>query len=415
MRRIALINQKGGVGKTTTTANLGAALARAGQRVVVVDLDPQANLSLHLGVEIGSDEASTYGVLTGLSTFAAAIRPTATERLFLVPSHLDLSGAEMELAGAIGRETILRDALDDWEASGGADFDYLLIDCPPSLGLLSVNGLTAGKEAFITLQTEFFALQGMSKLVDIVQLLRRRLNPELKITGILPCLYDPRLRLAREVLGEIRRYFPGQVFKTAVRTNVKLAEAPSFGQTIFEYAPESNGARDYAGVAAEVLKQANSADLPGAEPLPEADPAKEAPAEAAQPDPVHESSSGMAPEASSPAEESSHEPEPVAAESASADPQATPETADHDSVEAVPETDPRPEPTAEPTVGAPEREAVIAREPQDDGSLPEFVLIPGRGLQPVRGGHRPSPAPLRAADLPPLPEEAFGSVEPDRS
>lgn len=258
MRRIAVINQKGGVGKTTTCANLGAALARLGRRVVLVDMDAQANLSMHLGVEVGETDPSSYSVLVGKSSFAAALRSTRTPDLWLVPSHLELSGAELELASAFGRETLLRVALEDWERearaqTGAAPADYVIFDCPPSLGLLSINALAAANEVLIALQTEFFALQGMSTLVDVVQLLQRRLHPSLEITGILPCLYDSRKKLAREVLAEIRNYFPGKVLRTNVRANVKLAEAPSFGLTIFEYAPESNGALDYLHVALEVL------------------------------------------------------------------------------------------------------------------------------------------------------------------
>ena len=259
MRRIAVINQKGGVGKTTTCANLGAALARAGQRVVLVDMDPQANLSLHLGAELEAGEPSIYSVLLGSTPLAEALRPTATPGLSLVASHIDLSGAELELAAAIGRESLLRDALNTWAEAADANdggVDFLIIDCPPSLGLLSVNALAAVQEVLITLQTEFFALQGMSKLVEVVQLMRRRLNPELEITGILPCLYDSRLRLAREVLGEIRRYFPARVFPRPIRSNVKLAESPSYGQAIFDYAPSSPGAQDYANLAAHMLAAA---------------------------------------------------------------------------------------------------------------------------------------------------------------
>lgn len=260
MRRIALINQKGGVGKTTTSANLAAALAEAGRRVLVIDLDPQANLTMHLGCEVEDSQRSTYGVLVGDSKLEEALLETSTPSLRLLGSHIDLSGAEMELAGALGRESLLKDALDAWEEEarerdGKPPVDYLLVDCPPSLGLLSINGLVAAREAFIALQTEFFALQGMGKLVEIIELLRRRMNPDLAIGGILPCLYDSRLRLAREVLAEIRNYFPGRVFRSAIGTNVKLAEAPSYGQSIFQYAPESSGARDYRRFAREVMAQ----------------------------------------------------------------------------------------------------------------------------------------------------------------
>jgi len=259
MRRIAVINQKGGVGKTTTCANLGAALALQGRRVVLVDMDAQANLSLSLDVGAQSNSPSSYTVLLGQTGFGDALRKTRVPNLSLVAANIDLSGAEMELASALGREFLLRDALRTWieeeqQKSGRVPADYVLFDCPPSLGLLSINALAAAGEVLITLQTEFLALQGMSKLVEIVQLLRRRLNPELVITGILPCLYDSRLKLAREVLGEIRRYFPGEVLPEPIRANVKLAEAPSYGKTIFEYAPDSNGALDYMHAAREILR-----------------------------------------------------------------------------------------------------------------------------------------------------------------
>jgi chromosome partitioning protein len=260
MRRIAIINQKGGVGKTTTSANLGAALAEQGRRVVVVDMDPQANASLHLGIEAASHEPSVYSVLTGDKSFADCMLPTKAPRLSVVPSNIDLSGAELELASAIGRDSLIRDAIEDWckqhQAEHGEDpADYVIFDCPPSLGLLSINALAAAGEVLITLQTQFLALMGMSKLVEVVQLIRRRLNPELTITGIVPCLYDSRLKLNREVLGEVRKYFPGQVFKNAIRSNVKLAEAPSFGISILDYASESNGAQDYRNLALEVIEQ----------------------------------------------------------------------------------------------------------------------------------------------------------------
>jgi chromosome partitioning protein len=275
MRRIAIINQKGGVGKTTTTANLGAALAIQGRRVVLVDMDAQANLSLALGVEARSGTPTTYSVLTGDETVEACLRPTKVPGLRLLPSNIDLSGAELELASAMGREYLLRDALKEWDAAhrkrhGRAAADYVLFDCPPSLGLLSINALAAAGEVLITLQTEFLALQGMSKLVEIVALLKKRLNPDLVVAGIVPTLYDIRLKLAREVLGEIRRYFKDQVLPHPIRANVKLAEAPSFAQTIFEYAPDSNGALDYVHLAhAIVAREARDADLAGLKPFDE--------------------------------------------------------------------------------------------------------------------------------------------------
>jgi len=286
MRRIALINQKGGVGKTTTAVNLGAALAGEGRRVVLVDLDPQANLTLHLGLAPGEAKATTYRVLSGQCTFAEALHPTSIPGLQVVPTDIDLSGAELELAGAFGRETLLRDALGQWEEdvreeTGAEPADYLLFDCPPSLGLLSINAMAVATELFIAVQTEFFALQGLSKLVEVIDLVKRRIHPELEVSGIIPCLYDSRLRLAREVLGEIRTYFPGKVFRRCIGTNVRLAEAPSFGQTIFQYAPESNGARDYHELALEVLAQEPPQEAPGdpiveLTPVPQPEPVPEA-------------------------------------------------------------------------------------------------------------------------------------------
>ena len=263
MRRIALINQKGGVGKTTVTANLGAALARAGKRVVLVDLDPQANLTLYLGIELESGAPSTYRVLTGEVSFGAALRPTSTPNLSLLPTDIHLSGAELEISGSAGREEFLRKAIEEWRkpparkrsARDEEPADYVLFDCPPSLGLLSLNALAAADEVFLVVQTQFLALQDTSKLLEVIELVKQRLHPGLRLTGIVPCLYDGRMRLAREVLSELRRYFPEQVFRTPISANVKLAESPSFAKTIFEYAPESIGARDFASLAHEVLTQ----------------------------------------------------------------------------------------------------------------------------------------------------------------
>ncbi len=284
MRRIAVINQKGGVGKTTTSLNLGAALARTGRRVVLVDMDAQANLTLSLNVEAPPGSPSTYTLLLGESAFEASIRPTSSADLRLLPANIDLSGAELELAAAMGREFLMKEALVEWEGAarakdkGRAPADYVIFDCPPSLGLLSINALAAADEVLVTIQTEFLAMQGMSKLIEILQLLKKRLNPRLEILGILPCLYDSRLKLAREVLAEIRKYFGEKVFASPVRSNVKLAEAPSFGQTIFEYAPDSNGALDYVEVAKEIARgEARDPDLAHLAPIGTAPPPMKAP------------------------------------------------------------------------------------------------------------------------------------------
>jgi len=257
MRSIAIINQKGGVGKTTTAVNLGAALRERGLKVLLVDIDPQANLTMHLDIDPNRLERSIYDVLSGRAKLADVILPRAG--LDVVPSHIDLAGAEVELVGVVGRETILRECMqelligDPTRPASVSQYDFLIIDCPPSLGLLSLNALTCVSELIITMQTEFFALQGMTKLMDVVELVRTRLNPALRLSAIVPCRYDPRTNLAREVLEEMKHYFGELVTRTRIRANVRLAEAPSHGRTIFEYDPEANGCVDYRRLAAEIL------------------------------------------------------------------------------------------------------------------------------------------------------------------
>jgi len=255
MRRIAFMNQKGGVGKTTTVANLGAAFAERGFRVLVVDNDPQANLTTHLDPSIDEPEPTIYEVLTSRATAAEAIYETGRPGLFLLPSGIDLSGAEIELVQEMGRETLLRRALEEHFAELAEDelYDFLLIDCPPSLGLLSLNALTTATEVMIPIQTQFFAMRGMSKLIEVVELVKRRLNPMLRLSAIIPSIADLRTKLTAEVLSEIKSYFKEKVTRTMIRVNVRLAEAPSHGKSILEYDNSSNGARDYRRLARELL------------------------------------------------------------------------------------------------------------------------------------------------------------------
>ncbi len=259
MRSIAVINQKGGVGKTTTAVNLSAALAAAGQRVCLIDLDPQAHASLHLGLTPEPEQRSIYDVLTSEMPLAEARREVAPN-LWVVGSDLDLAAAEVELAGVVGREVILRDRLADDEA----EFDFVLMDCPPSLGVLTLNALAAVEEVLLPLQPHFLALHGLSKLLSTIQLVGRRLNDRLRLTGVVFCMYESGTRLAAEVTQDVHAFFDAtraqrtpwsavQPFETRIRRNIRLAEAPSFGQSIFDYSADSHGAEDYAKLARELL------------------------------------------------------------------------------------------------------------------------------------------------------------------
>lgn len=240
------------MGKTTTTVNLGAALALCRRRVLICDLDPQCNLTVHVDVDPSDEAPSLYEVLLGKAPLADVIRPTGVPGLFVAPASVDLAGAEQELAGEVGREAILRNA---FEAADDATerFDFVLVDCPPSLGLLSLNALVACDEVFVPIQAEFFALQGLGKLHEVVDLVQGRLNPRLTITGMVSCRHDPSTNLAKAVLGDIRDHFGDVLLSTVIRRNVKLAEAPSHGKTIFEYDAESRGAEDYLALAKELL------------------------------------------------------------------------------------------------------------------------------------------------------------------
>ena len=276
---IAVVNQKGGVGKTTTTVNVGAALAERGFKTLLVDIDAQSNLSAHLGIpsvddpmtedltqtdaESGSADneaedtfypkASIYDVLKGSKNLKEVVIKRS-ETLDIVPSSLFLSAADLELGGVVGRELILKRALEPI----AADYDYVMIDCPPALGLLSLNALAAAEEVIVPVQSEYLALHGVRQLLDTIDQVRTVYNPELKVGGVLICMHDNRKRLARAVADTIRSYFGELVFTTVIRQNVSLAEAPAQGETIFEYSPKSSGAEDYLKLVGEIIAKQDS-------------------------------------------------------------------------------------------------------------------------------------------------------------
>jgi chromosome partitioning protein len=259
MRKIAVINQKGGVGKTTTTVNLAAALAEAGKRVCVVDLDPQAHASTHLGIEPDGTKPSLYDVLVSNKPLAQ-VRQQAAENLWILPSDINLAAAEVELAGIVGREVLLREAM----AQDPEQYDFAIMDCGPSLGVLTLNALATADEVLIPLQPHFLALHGLSKLLETTALVARRINPGVKVTGVVLCLYDAATKLAQEVVNDLTSFLDqsrggtapwsnARVFETRIRRSIKLAECPSFGKSVFAYAPKTSGAADYSALAREIL------------------------------------------------------------------------------------------------------------------------------------------------------------------
>ncbi len=246
---IAVANQKGGVGKTTTTVNLGACLAEAGKRVLLIDLDPQGHVSSGLGVEKSSISRCMYDVVINGLPMREIITPTPFENLWLAPSTIDLAGAELELVPVISRETRLREAVADYRSG----YDFLFVDCPPSLGLLTVNALTAADGLLVPIQCEYYALEGLSQLMNTIHLVRTHLNPDLQLEGVLLTMYDSRTNLSSQVEDEVKKYFREKVYQTIIPRSVRLSEAPSHGLPIIKYDPKSRGAEVYAELAKEVI------------------------------------------------------------------------------------------------------------------------------------------------------------------
>ena len=251
MKKIAFVNQKGGVGKTTTAINIAGFMSIRGYRILIVDLDPQGNATTGLGLDRNSFQSSTYEILIEGLSFDQAIHATSVERLYIVPSNRNLPGCEIELTSLENREMRLKAALDRSEEP----FDYILIDCPPSLGLLTLNGLVAADSLVIPIQAEFYALEGLSQLLETFHLVRANLNPNLSIEGILMTMFDGRTNLAREVENEVRSFFTGRekLFSTRIPRNISLSEAPSHGLPISHYAPGSLGALAYSDLADEII------------------------------------------------------------------------------------------------------------------------------------------------------------------
>ncbi|MBO5704336.1 MAG: ParA family protein [Bacteroidaceae bacterium] len=250
-KTIALVNQKGGVGKTTTSMNLAASLATLEKKVLLIDADPQANASSGLGVDLSQIEASIYQCLVNQIDVREAIYTTDIDNLDIIPSHIDLVGAEIEMLNFKQREHIIKKVL----APIKDEYDYILIDCSPSLGLTVVNALTAADSVIIPVQCEYFALEGISKLLDTIRIIKRKTNPALSIEGFLLTMYDSRLRLANQIYDEVKRHFQELVFETVIQRNVKLSEAPSHGLPVILYDADSTGARNHLALAKEIIKK----------------------------------------------------------------------------------------------------------------------------------------------------------------
>lgn len=249
---LAIVNQKGGVGKTTTAVNLATLLAAKGKIVLIIDIDPQGNATSGFGFDKNVQEKTIYDVLINNEPINNTLYETGRQNLSLIPANIQLAGAELELVGLVSRETFLKRAL----APIRNNYDFVVLDCPPSLGLLTVNALTAADGVLVPIQSEYYALEGLTQLMETVTIIKRGLNPQLAIFGVVVTMFDSRTQLAHQVANEVRRYFGDKVFRTIIPRNVRLSEAPSFGKAINEYDPKSKGAESYDALAREVIRRA---------------------------------------------------------------------------------------------------------------------------------------------------------------
>lgn len=251
MKILAFVNQKGGVGKTTCCINIGAALSRKGKRVLLIDADPQANLTVSAGIQLKDDEPTIYDAMKGDEFTSSVIKQKPGAEYDVLPADIMLSGADLELASEPGREMILKECLEDIAGK----YDYVLIDCPPALNLISIMALTAATGVIIPVQAQYLALNGVAQLLDTVKLVQKRMNPQLEIQGFIVTLYDPRKLLNKEVLESLNEAFPGKVFSTTISSSIALAEAPSAGNDIFQYKPGSKAAKQYEALTEELIER----------------------------------------------------------------------------------------------------------------------------------------------------------------
>jgi chromosome partitioning protein len=315
-RVIAIANQKGGVGKSTTAVSLGAALAEAGRRVLVLDLDPQGNASTGMGIRHDAREVSVYDIVVGEASIADAVVQTPVPNLWAIPSTIDLAGAEIELVSQFSRELRLRKALEPLREA--RTYDIVLLDCPPSLGLLTINALAAALELIVPIQCEYYALEGLGQLLRNVSLVQKNINPNLQLTGIVMTMFDPRTKLSEQVVAEVKRYFGDRVYDVIIPRTIRLSEAPGFGQPITVYDPKSKGAQSYRRLAKEVdEKPPPSAPMPAMENLPRVVIARPVDAESSSEDasadqesPIPAVQAAPAPPASTPNAHSHREPDP---------------------------------------------------------------------------------------------------------